>query len=338
MPSALARIARVVLGVAISGFFVWLLVTKLNLAQVFALVRSASTQWIAAALALLSLDYLLRGVRWWLMLRKQSPDVPLRAALSALLAGFAANNVLPLRAGDVMRAFWFNARLHSSSGFLLGTLILERALDLLTLLSIWLIVITTTHFQLPHPELIHFVWLLTIVGVLALAALLTMAAQIEALFTRILRGLFKESPLAQRLVTGIQPVFAVFKGNSLTSILSLVALSAAAWILEGTVFWMVSMALHLHLAAAAPWLAFVLANFAAMIPSAPGYIGTFHAAVITALVTLGCEQNAAASFAILVHALLWIWITLAGAVAYFLSSGKIEKAAGPVIDILPDAG
>lgn len=335
MPRAEPRITRVVAGVAISIFFVWFLVTKLNLTQVFSLLRSASTQWVAAALALLSLDYLIRGVRWWLMLRKQSSEISLRSTLSALLAGFAANNVLPLRAGDVMRAFWFHTRLGVSSGFLLGTLLLERALDLLTLLSIWLIVITTTHFHLPHPKLIRFVALLTIVGVLGLAALLTMAAQIESLVTRLLRRVCKESALAQRLIAVIQPIFAVFKGNRFASILSLVALSGAAWILEGTVFWMLSLGLHLHLEAAAPWLAFVLANFAAMIPSIPGYIGTFHAAVITALVALGCERNAAASFAILVHALVWIWITLIGAVAYFLSS---EHTAETVVEIVPDIG
>jgi glycosyltransferase 2 family protein len=107
----------------------------------------------------------------------------------------------------------------------------------------------------------------------------------------------------------------------------LIALSGGAWVLEGAVFWMVARALHLPMAAASPWLAFVFGNFAAMIPSAPGYIGTFHAAVITALVTTGWDQNAAGSFAILVHGILWIWVTAAGTFAYFVSSGKRPESS-----------
>jgi uncharacterized protein (TIRG00374 family) len=330
-------VLRVGLGLAISGFFVWLLVEKLNLPQVFALLRAASAPWILAGIGLLSVDYLLRAIRWRLMIRQDSPQVSLSSVFCALLSGFAANNVLPLRAGDVMRAFWFNRRLQSSSGFLLGTLILERALDLLTLLTIWLIVITTTHFQLPRAGLIHAVSFLTVAGVIALGIVLTMAAKIESFLVRIVRLCFGDRPVVGKIISSIRPVFAVFKSCGPRLMLWLIALSGGAWILEGAVFWTIANALHLRMTAASPWVAFVLGNFAAMIPSAPGYIGTFHAAVITALMTTGCEENAAASFAILVHAVIWICVTSAGAVAYFVSSGVKREASEVTMISAPDA-
>jgi uncharacterized protein (TIRG00374 family) len=254
-----------------------------------------------------------------------------------LLAGFAANNVLPLRVGDVMRAFWFNRSLQSSSGFLLGTLILERTLDLLTLLTIWLIVVRTTHFQLPHAGLVHAVSFLVVSGVIALALVLTMAAQIESLVIWIVHLCFGDRPIIGKIISSIRPIFSVFKDCGPRLMLGLTALSGGAWILEGSVFWVVAKALHLHMIAASPWLAFVLGNFAAMIPSAPGYIGTFHAAVITALVSTGCERNAAASFAILVHAIIWICVTSAGAVAYFVSSRAKRETPGVAMISVPNA-
>jgi glycosyltransferase 2 family protein len=331
-------ILRVGLGLAISGFFVWLLADKLNLSQVFSLLREASGTWIIAGIGLLSVDYVLRAIRWWLMIRKDSPQVFLSSVFCVLLAGFAANNVLPLRAGDVMRAFWFNRRLQSSSGFLLGTLILERALDLLTLLTIWLIVITTTHFQMPRAGLIHAVLLLTIAGVVALGIVLTMAAKIESLMVRIAHLFFGDRPVVGKIIFSIRSVFAVFKSCGPRLMLGLIALSGGAWILEGAVFWMVANALHLRMIASSPWLAFVFGNFAAMIPSAPGYVGTFHAAVITALLTTGCERNAAASFAIFVHAVIWICVTSTGAITYFVSSGEKREAPEVAMISVPGAG
>jgi len=332
---AMSEVLRAVLGVTISCFFVRFLLTKIKLSLVIGLLLNASPRWIAAGVMFLSADYLFRAIRWWLMIRRHSPEVTLGATLCALLASFAANNVLPLRAGDVMRAFWFSRRLGSSSGFLLGTLILERGLDLLTLLTMWLILITMTHFHLPHPGLIRFVACLTIMCVLGLATVLTMATTIESLLMRAVRALFGERPIIAKIMHGVRPVFAVFKSCRPRFVLELAALSGAVWVLEGSVFWMAAMALRLPTVTTGPWLAFILGNFAAMIPSAPGYVGTFHAAVITALVTVGCEPNIAASFAILVHALIWIWITLAGTVAYFLASGQTQESSGDIVVSIP---
>jgi uncharacterized protein (TIRG00374 family) len=330
-------VLQVGFGLAISGFFVWLLISKLNLSQVFALLSAASFPWIIAAVGLLGVDYLFRAIRWWLMIRKDSTQVSLGSVLGVLLAGFAANNVLPLRAGDVMRAFWFNRRLQSSSGFLLGTLILERALDLLSLLTIWLIVITTTHFRLPPAGLVDAVSLLTVTGLIALVLVFTMAAKIESLLVRTVYRCFGDGPVVGKIILSTQPVFSVFKDCGPRLMTMLIALSGGAWALEGAVFWTVAKALHLHMLSSSPWLAFVFGNFASMIPSAPGYIGTFHAAVITALVTTGCDQNAAASFAILVHSVIWICVTSAGAVAYFISSGTKQEAPEVAMISVPDA-
>jgi uncharacterized protein (TIRG00374 family) len=333
-----ANILRALLGVAISAGFVWFLVTKLNLSQVWRLLLTASPRWIAAGIALLTVDYLLRATRWWLMIRSHSPEVGMGATLGVLLAGFAANNVLPLRAGDVMRAFWFTRRLRSSSGFLLGTLILERTLDLLTLLTISLLAVTLTNFQLPHPQYLRFVALMIVLGIGGLVAAFTMASAIESILSRIVYALLGKRPIAVRIVSAIRSVLAIFAGCGPRLAITLIALSFAAWALEGTVYLMVARALHLQTALAGPWLAFVLGNFAAMIPSAPGYIGTFHAAAIAALVATGCERNAAASFAVLVHAIMWVWITLAGAAAYFLVPEPQRKIAQVHAGIFSGAG
>jgi uncharacterized membrane protein YbhN (UPF0104 family) len=243
-----------------------------------------------------------------------------------------ASNVLRAGFGLAISVFlvWLLiSKLNRSQGFalllafLLGTLILERALDLLSLLTIWLIAITTTHFRLLRA---------------ALVLVLTMAAKIESLLVRIVYRYFGDGPIIGKIIFSIRPVFSVFKDCGPRLILPLIALSGGAWGLEGAVFWTVAKALHLHMLSLFPWLAFVFGNFAAMIPGAPGYIGTFHAAVITVLVTTGCEQNAAASFAILVHAVIWICMTSADTMAYFVSFGEKQEVPEVTMISVPDAG
>ena len=68
---------------------------------------------------------------------QQQPGLTWRQCAGPLLGSFAANNILPFRAGDVLAAFAFNSRLKVSSGIVLATLFVERLLDLLMVLVLF---------------------------------------------------------------------------------------------------------------------------------------------------------------------------------------------------------
>ncbi|WP_284209173.1 lysylphosphatidylglycerol synthase transmembrane domain-containing protein, partial [Chitiniphilus shinanonensis] len=126
--------ARLGLGILLALFFLWLIARQIDpaaLAQAFAGTRGG---WVAAGLALFCVGYACRIARWRVMLARDNPALRWIDCAGPLLASFAANNVLPFRAGDVLRAFAFNARLGTSAGTVLATLFVERLLDLLMVL------------------------------------------------------------------------------------------------------------------------------------------------------------------------------------------------------------
>jgi hypothetical protein len=65
-------------------------------------------------------------------------------------------------------------------------------------------------------------------------------------------------------------------------------------------------------------MALLAANLSSLVPSSPGYIGTFHASIVAMLLLGGVTRNSATAYAVLVHGVIWIEVTFAGAAAYLL--------------------
>jgi hypothetical protein len=94
--------------------------------------------------------------------------------------------------------------------------------------------------------------------------------------------------------------------------------SLAAWLAEGCVFWFAALALSSIDTPAAGWVALPVGTLATLIPSTPGYVGTFDYFTARAMSALGNDAMAATAYAILVHALLWLPPTVLGGVYLLL--------------------
>jgi glycosyltransferase 2 family protein len=104
------------------------------------------------------------------------------------------------------------------------------------------------------------------------------------------------------------------QGNTM---IKLVSWSVMAWLAEGCVFWFAGLALPSIVAPLAGWLALPVGTLATLIPTTPGYIGTFDFFTWRAMTALSNTSAAATAYALLVHALLWLPPTLVG-VLYLL--------------------
>ena len=135
----MTRWLKPIIGLAVTAIFVWLLVPGVDVAALGKAFAELSLPLLLLALMFLSAGYALRIVRWWWMLRVLEPSLPLKACVWPFLTSIAVNNVLPLRAGDALRVFGFRRQLRSPAVRVLGTLIIERMLDLLALLGFFFI-------------------------------------------------------------------------------------------------------------------------------------------------------------------------------------------------------
>jgi len=297
-------------GTAVGLGFLWLALRGIDVAAVRAVMAQASPLWLAAAVAALAAGYAARILRWRELLRSSRPDVTAAACAGPLLAGFALNNLLPLRVGDFARAFAFRERLGVPGPEVLGSLVAERLLDLGSLVaSVAVGMAALGEHRVPPAA----VWAAEGAGLLCavvFAALLSTPSRVWDRF----RGRSGVLGIAGRILGALEILRAPRR------LLRLIALSLTAWACEAVMFMAVARALGLGLPLAAAPAILGAATLSTMIPGTPGYVGTFDFFARQAVVALGVPVDAAIAYAFLVHFVLWAPITLAG-LAALLANG-----------------
>lgn len=303
---------RLALATLVGGGFLWLLLRGTHWRDLGEAMRGARIEWLLLAGLALTMGYALRIRRWQLLLRAENPGVSLRACAGPLLAGFAANNVLPFRAGDVLRCAAFGPELGVSTGGATATLVLERMLDALMLVAALGVALYLFGVD-GHRFFAIGAWGL-LGAALALAAVLLFPQLVTPIIRGMTRWLSRLSPgFGERLSTEVERGIRVLEasGGGLGG-MSLLGWSASAWLAEGVVFYAVARALPELTAPTAAWLALPVATLSTLLPGTPGYVGTFDFFAAEAMQVGSNTAIASVAFALLVHLILWLPVTLAG--------------------------
>jgi glycosyltransferase 2 family protein len=331
--NALRRWGRVLAGLVVAAAFLALLARRVDWTEVRQVLAGAAWMPLALGLVALAGDMSARIYRWWSMLRVAEPGLPLASCVRPFLGSLALNNTVPLRAGDVVRVFGFRQTLRAPTAHIVGTLVLERILDLLVLLAILLLGVLGTSGVFPH----GFIVIAWLAGALALGGLLAITlfpGHISGLAQRLVARLFARrswAPTAARAVEQLTASLALLR--SPRRAIRLLGLSLLAWVLEGSVFACVAWSLHIQVPWPAPWLALGSGTLATLLPSSPGYVGTFDYFASLGLTAYGASPAAAAAFALLAHLMLWLPVTIGGFVA--LAVGRSGARQSRVTDRLP---
>ena len=257
--------------------------------------------------------------RWRRMLLQSNGELTWADCYGPMVASVAANNVLPFRAGDIMRSFGFNGRLGINASVSLTTIVVERLLDLLIVISFLGLALIT--FGIDSSRVIGVGGGVLLSSAVALLSVL--------LFPRMLRPLlFWGAGLIARLSPGLGSgverelgkIFAALEYTAKSrTMCGLIAWSLLAWTAEGCAFWFTAMAMQTIEAPAVAWLALPAATLSTMIPSTPGYVGTFDYFTTQAMTVGGNTLANSVAYAFLVHLVLWLPPTLAGGIYLFFN-------------------
>ena len=325
------RWLRALAGLAVAGVFLALVIRGVNWAEVRRILAGAEWWVLVAGLAALTADLAARIARWWLMLRAVEPGLSFGACVRPFLGSLALNNTVPLRAGDVVRVFGFRRALRAPAAHLAGTLMLERMLDLLVLLAILFAGLLGTSHRLPPA----FTIAAAAAGLVALSALLALTAfpraitrAVQQLVARVFPGR-SWLPVVSRTVAQVTAALALLRAPGRAA--GLLSLSLLAWLLEGAVFACVAWSLDLPVPWLAPWLALGAATLATLLPSSPGYVGTFDYFAALGVTAYGAPAAGATAFALLTHLMLWLPVTAAGLGALALG----RRSSSPVTETIP---
>lgn len=324
------RLARVAFGFAITAFFLWLFVRRLSWHEIEGALAGFDLRWLPVALACVAAGYSARITRWWLMLRPAEPSLPWTAAAAPFLISIAVNNVAPLRAGDVLRLFAFRDRPTLGTGRILGTVIVERLLDLAALLTIFFVILPAVPAGGIPASFVRSAEIVAGAGAAAVVGLLLLPALGGRIIAWLAATRAGQHPTGSRLL-GVADdlVGSILVLGSAGRAAALLALTAAVWGFEGGVFVTVAAAMRVGGGVAAPLFALAAATLSTLLPSSPGYVGTFHFFASTALVAFGAAAATAAAFAVVTHLVLWLTTTIAGLIVFVSSSARRLRAPLP---------
>src|SRR5688500_872993 len=138
---------KLALGLLLSALFLYATFRTVSLAKVVDALSGARPEWIVVALAFVAFAYALTVLRWPTMLRSLGACIGFREAAAPFLGGVAFNNVLPLRAGDIIRVLAFQRFTGVPASGQIGTLALERLMDLLVLTGLLFATLSFWHVE-----------------------------------------------------------------------------------------------------------------------------------------------------------------------------------------------
>ena len=273
---------------------------------------SAAELWaLAGAVAVYAISTALRSERWRILLRRSSA-VPSRADCYALtLVGYMGNNVLPLRAGDVMRVYLMAPRAHTTMRNVIGTLIAERLLDVLVLLTLFFVLAYGVLRGVDTPNE-------TALGVAAAIVLIGAVASAIAL------PIARRTGRGRRLIDFLRPLATATRELHGTHGAAMVVLTLGIWLSDAGMFLLVSDSMGLDMSPIQALYLIALASVFLLIPSGPGYAGTLDAAVLFGVRAIGGTGSQAVSYLLLLRFVILVPITLAGLVALLVRYGGLS--------------
>ena len=324
------RPLRIVVGVVVSAIFLVLLLAKVDRTELLDALREVSPGWIVAALALFGAAVWVRAQRWAAILR---PIAPLgqREAASLMTIGLAANNVLPARTGEIVRAVLLK-RQRGISGFaVLATIIVERILDGLVLamfLAATIALAGGTDVLRIFAAIVGGVFLALTLGVALVAMRPRIGEALTDFGVRFLPGRLRDRARgwAERFLSGLAPM------RTFGAWVTVTGLTVASWSLEALSAWAVGQAFGLGLDVGIYFGVCGAANLSMAAPSTSGGIGPYEYFAREVVGRFGVGAATGTAFALVLHATVLVPVAVVGLILVWRQDLGIRALADTDIE------
>ncbi len=299
------------LGLLISLIFLWFAFRNLNPAAVWSQIQTVNVGWLLVGALVYFIGVTLISQRWQFLLRSIKP-VSLRALVPLVAIGYMGNNVYPFRSGEILRVLLLQRNYQVPVTRAATTVIVERVFDGIVMLTF--IVVALLFVDIPSPEIKRVATIAAPIFLTAVAVFFVLATRPNSL-RRILHLMGRVIPgrihlvmtrLADEIIEGLQAL------RSPADLAGAVVFSFASWMVEASVYWMVSFAFGLNVGYPVMLLTVGVVNLAGLIPASPGQIGVFEFFVSLVLIAVGVPNTIAHAYALVVHVVIWLPVTLAG--------------------------
>ncbi len=307
----------IAIGLGLSAVFLWWATRGLDLPGVISLARAAPKAPVILCVVLATLTFPLRMLRWRTLLSGPGgTDLPAGPAWHAVAIGFMANNILLLRAGEVIRGLVISRLAGITLPAAWASIAIERVFDALTLVG--LLIVALAAGALPDGAAFAGMSTAQLAGVVAMAGMAAFGMGAAVLIwpagiARIIDRLIPWPAPADRLVAlmaGIREGVGALRSPRRLALA--IGWSLVIWGVNAVSFLALFQAFGIELGLAPALVMQAAISFGVAVPSSPGFVGVFEAAIILALGLYGVDRDTALAYALTYHVTTFFPITLLG--------------------------
>lgn len=290
---------KLALGVLLGILLAYLSIKGISPGDVTAALRGTRTEYLIAALVFAFAAQVLRSVRWGVILRPLE-TIPALSLFSITSVGFLAIVALPARLGELVRPYLVTGVSGIPLSAALGTIIVERIADGLTVM----LILAALLAFLPLPA-----WMLEAGGIFLFVTLSVMTPLLLLALGKE-KAIAAASPLLRRLPAAVSQrlegmIRSFAQGlaivSEIRSLLRVILLSVVIWLVNIGVIYSLFFAFRLDLPWAAAFALMIVMVIGIAIPTAPGFIGNWHFFCVLGLGLFGVSRPDALAFAIVYH-------------------------------------
>lgn len=325
------RSLRAALGILISAGFIYFALRGQDFGRIRQALSEVHYWWILPALVVYFTGITVRAYRWSILLRPMK-RLTLGEILPVTAVGYMTNNVLPLRTGEIVRSYVLFKRSGIRKTSALATIAIERLVDGITLLLFILIsmIFVTFTSYLRHIAIIAFaVFSVALIGLF----LLTLGGNLRDRLLQIVLGPLPTSVAdkVEKMTESFLSGLAVMKNKR--DLAQVGAASLIAWCCEAGTYYLISRgftpALTSKMGIGETLLTTGVGNLATLVPSGPGYVGTFEAGIQAVLHgALKVPIELSFSYAVVLHATLYFPVTVWGAFEWWRMHLSVRQMRG----------
>nr|MBC8184184.1 flippase-like domain-containing protein [candidate division KSB1 bacterium] len=241
----------------------------------------------------------IRALRWRLLLYPIKKVDPV-SCFTSLQIGYTANTILPAHLGEFIRAYLIGKKNNIPSSAVFATIVTERIIDIISLLFFMVL----TLLVYPFPDWVRSSGYIMFAGTVVLIMFLFLL-KIKPEKTLNVTGVFFKffpEPFKNKILTLLSTFLDGFVGmKNWQHYLWTILLSIAIWIFYGLFFLFGLLAFNIHLSWIAPVVLIITTTIAIVVPSSPGYVGTFHWICQITLGLFGISKSLGLAFALVIH-------------------------------------
>jgi len=313
----LKRNLKLIIGAVISVGLLVFLFSRIDLDGLLAAIRKTSPLSVVLAVAVTLTTFYIRAYRWKFLMSPVKRGIRVSSLFSATMIGFMANNVLPARLGEFVRAYAIARKEEIAVTPSFATIVVERLFDGMAVLMLLIatLVFMPADIAGGASGTLRTTGLVSFGAYLAVIAVLVVSVRVPELPGRIINAVM--SPFSEKmagrfrgLADGFVEGLSVIKSPPL--MLWILVLSAVHWAMAALPIYILFRGMGIDYGVYAVVLVFTFICLGVALPSTPGFVGTFHAAGVLGLVLLGLDEETALSFAIVAHAANFVPVTLIG--------------------------